>query len=173
MTDTYYVVAHMHYVLFGGSVFGIFAGLYYWWPKIFGRMLDERLGKAHFWLVFLGFNLTFFPQHMLGLLGMPRRIYTYQEHGLWQAYNLISSIGSGSDGDRDSGVRRQRRADVTQGRARRERSLAGRHARVVHHVTPAVAELRDVALHHKRAAHPRPAAAACGGTCLGPGPGCA
>ena len=95
LTDTYYVVAHMHYVLFGGSVFGIFAGLYYWWPKFFGRMLDERLGKAHFWLVFLGFNLTFFPQHMLGLLGMPRRIYTYQEHGLWQAYNLISSIGSG------------------------------------------------------------------------------
>jgi cytochrome c oxidase subunit 1 len=95
VTDTYYVVAHMHYVLFGGSVFGIFAGLYYWWPKIFGRMLDERLGKAHFWLVFLGFNLTFFPQHMLGLLGMPRRIYTYQEHGLWEAYNLISSIGSG------------------------------------------------------------------------------
>jgi heme/copper-type cytochrome/quinol oxidase subunit 1 len=95
VTDTYYVVAHMHYVLFGGSVFGIFAGLYYWWPKIFGRMLDERLGKAHFWLVFLGFNLTFFPQHMLGLLGMPRRIYTYQEHGLWQAYNLISSIGAG------------------------------------------------------------------------------
>jgi cytochrome c oxidase subunit 1 len=95
VTDTYYVVAHMHYVLFGGSVFGIFAGLYYWWPKIFGRMLDERLGKAHFWLVFLGFNLTFFPQHMLGLLGMPRRIFTYHEHGLWQAYNLVSSIGSG------------------------------------------------------------------------------
>jgi cytochrome c oxidase subunit 1 len=95
VTDTYYVVAHMHYVLFGGSVFGIFAGLYYWWPKIFGRMLNERLGKAHFWLVFLGFNLTFFPQHLLGLLGMPRRIYTYSEHGLWQTYNLISSIGSG------------------------------------------------------------------------------
>jgi cytochrome c oxidase subunit 1 len=95
VTDTYYVVAHMHYVLFGGSVFGIFAGLYYWWPKMFGRMLDERLGKAHFWLVFLGFNLTFFPQHLLGLLGMPRRVYTYSEHGLWQTYNLISSIGSG------------------------------------------------------------------------------
>jgi cytochrome c oxidase subunit 1 len=95
VTDTYYVVAHMHYVLFGGSVFGIFAGLYYWWPKIFGRMLSERLGKAQFWLVFLGFNLTFFPQHMLGLLGMPRRVFTYQEHGLFQAYNLLSSIGSG------------------------------------------------------------------------------
>jgi cytochrome c oxidase subunit 1 len=95
VTDTYYVVAHMHYVLFGGSVFGIFAGLFYWWPKIFGRMLSESLGKAQFWLVFLGFNLTFFPQHLLGLLGMSRRIFTYHEHGLFQAYNLISSIGAG------------------------------------------------------------------------------
>ena len=92
--DTYFVVAHLHYVLFGGSIFGIFAGLYYWWPKMFGRVLDERLGKAHFWLVFIGFNLTFFPQHMLGMLGMPRRVYTYHEHGLWTVYNLISSIGS-------------------------------------------------------------------------------
>jgi heme/copper-type cytochrome/quinol oxidase subunit 1 len=95
VTDTYYVVAHMHYVLFGGTAFGLFAGLYYWWPKMFGRVLDERLGKAHFWLTFIGFNATFFPQHMLGLLGMPRRIYTYDHHGLWEAYNLISSIGSG------------------------------------------------------------------------------
>jgi len=95
VTDTYYVVAHMHYVLFGGTAFGVFAGLYYWWPKMFGRVLDERLGKAHFWLTFIGFNLTFFPQHMLGLLGMPRRIYTYDHHGLWEAYNLMSSIGSG------------------------------------------------------------------------------
>jgi cytochrome c oxidase subunit 1 len=95
VTDTYYVVAHMHYVLFGGTAFGIFAGLYYWWPKMFGRVLDERLGKLHFWLTFVGFNLTFFPQHMLGLLGMPRRIYTYDHHGLWEAYNLMSSIGSG------------------------------------------------------------------------------
>jgi cytochrome c oxidase subunit 1 len=95
VTDSYYVVAHLHYVLFGGSIFGVFAGLYYWWPKIFGRMLDEGLGKLQFWLVFAGFNLTFFPQHLLGLLGMSRRIYTYQEHGLFQAYNLVSSIGSG------------------------------------------------------------------------------
>jgi heme/copper-type cytochrome/quinol oxidase subunit 1 len=95
VNDTYYVVAHFHYVLFGGSMMGIFAGLYYWWPKMFGRLLDERLGKWHFWLTFVGFNLTFLPQHMLGLLGMVRRIYTYDHGGLWEAYNMISSIGSG------------------------------------------------------------------------------
>ena len=92
--DTYYVVAHLHYVLFGGSILGILGGLYYWWPKFFGRLLDERLGKWNFWLVFIGFNLTFFPQHMLGLLGMPRRIYTYEDTGLLQEYNLISTVGS-------------------------------------------------------------------------------
>jgi cytochrome c oxidase subunit 1 len=93
--DTYYVVAHLHYVLFGGSMFGIFSGLYYWWPKMFGRLLDERLGKLHFWLMFVGFNLTFLPQHMLGLLGMARRYYTYSQGGLWEWYNLVSTIGSG------------------------------------------------------------------------------
>jgi cytochrome c oxidase subunit 1 len=95
VSDTYYVVAHLHYVLFGGSIFGIFAGLHYWWPKMFGRLLDERLGKWTFWLMLVGFNVTFFPQHMLGLLGMPRRIYTYSEGGLWEWYNLTSTIGSG------------------------------------------------------------------------------
>jgi cytochrome c oxidase subunit I len=92
--DTYYVVAHLHYVLFGGSVFAIFAGAYYWFPKITGRMYDERLGQAHFWLLFIGFNAAFLPQHMLGLMGMPRRIYTYDREGLFEAYNLVSSIGS-------------------------------------------------------------------------------
>jgi cytochrome c oxidase subunit I len=93
--DSYYIVAHFHYVLFGGSLFAIMGGLYYWWPKMFGRILDERLGKAHFWLMFVGFNVTFLPQHMLGLLGMARRIYTYQHGGLWEVYNLASTIGSG------------------------------------------------------------------------------
>jgi cytochrome c oxidase subunit I len=94
LTQTYFVVAHIHYVLFGGSMFALFGGLYYWWPKIFGRLLDEKLGKLHFWLVFIGFNLAFFPQHLLGLLGMPRRIYTYHQGGLWEAYNMTSSIGA-------------------------------------------------------------------------------
>jgi cytochrome c oxidase subunit I len=92
--DTYYVVAHFHYVLFGGTIFGVFAGLYYWWPKMFGRRLGERLGKWHFWLMFIGFNLAFFPQHMLGLLGMPRRVASYRDDDLWVGYNIASSVGS-------------------------------------------------------------------------------
>ncbi len=94
LTDTDFVVAHFHYVLMGGSVFTIFAGVYYWFPKITGRMLNERLGKLSFWLMFIGFNATFFVQHSLGLSGMPRRIYTYQPGLGWSTYNLISTIGS-------------------------------------------------------------------------------
>jgi cytochrome c oxidase subunit I len=92
--DSYFVVAHLHYVLFGGSIFALLAAIHYWWPKIFGRLLDERLGKLSFWLVFVGFNVTFFPQHMLGMLGMPRRVYTYRDDDLWTGYNMASSIGS-------------------------------------------------------------------------------
>ena len=92
--DSYFVVAHFHYTIFGGVVFGLLAGLHYWWPKLFGRLLDERLGKASFWLMFAGFHVTFLPQHFLGLLGMPRRIYTYGEGGLWEGYNMASTIGS-------------------------------------------------------------------------------
>jgi cytochrome c oxidase subunit I len=92
--DSYFVVAHLHYVLFGGAIFSLIAGLFYWWPKIFGRMLDERLGKASFILVFIGFNVTFQPQHLLGLLGMARRVYTYPDETLWNTYNLISTLGS-------------------------------------------------------------------------------
>ena len=91
--DTYFVVAHFHYTLFGGAIFAIFAGLFYWWPKMFGRLLNERLGKWQFWLLFVGFNVAFFPQHLLGLMGMPRRIYTYANED-WEAYNLASTVGS-------------------------------------------------------------------------------
>src|SRR5262245_8217125 len=94
VTDTYFVVAHMHYVLFGGAIFGIFAGLHYWWPKMFGRLLDETLGKWTFWLMFIGMNVTFFPQHLLGLLGMPRRVYTYSQGGTWEVYNFMSTVGA-------------------------------------------------------------------------------
>jgi cytochrome c oxidase subunit 1 len=92
--DTYFVVAHLHYVLFGGSVFGIFAGLYYWFPKMTGRMLSEGLGKASFWLMFVGFNLTFLIQHSAGLSGMPRRIYWYPKSAGWEVFNVISTVGS-------------------------------------------------------------------------------
>src|SRR5467141_1805594 len=94
VSDTYFVVAHIHYVLFGGSVFGIFAALYYWFPKITGRMLSERLGKLSFWVMFVGFNLTFLVQHSAGLSGMPRRIYRYSDTNGLAAYNLVSTIGS-------------------------------------------------------------------------------
>ena len=91
--DTYWVVAHLHYVLFGGSVFGVFAGIYYWFPKMTGRMLDEGLGKIHFVLMFIGFNLTFFPMHMLGIKGMPRRIADYASDAGWNDWNMAATIG--------------------------------------------------------------------------------
>jgi cytochrome c oxidase subunit I len=93
-TDSYFVVAHFHYVLIGGSLFGLLAGLFYWWPKISGRMLDERLGKVAFWVIFIGFNVTFFPQHYLGAIGMPRRIYTYPANAGWNLWNLVSTVGA-------------------------------------------------------------------------------
>lgn len=92
-TDTYFVVAHIHYVLIGGSVMAIFAGIYYWFPKFFGRMLDERLGKWGFWTMFIGFNTFAFPFHFLGLMGMPRRIYTYAAGMGFDFWNLVSTIG--------------------------------------------------------------------------------
>jgi len=94
LTDTYFVVAHFHYVLFGGTIFGVFAGGFYWFPKMTGRMLNERLGMVTFWLMVIGFNLTFFVQHFLGLMGMPRRTYTYGDHPGWHALNAISTYGA-------------------------------------------------------------------------------
>jgi cytochrome c oxidase subunit I len=93
LQDTYWIVAHLHYVLFGGSVFGLFAGIYYWFPKMTGRMLSEGLGKVQFVLMFIGFNLTFFPMHVLGLSGMPRRIADYASTAGWNELNLAASIG--------------------------------------------------------------------------------
>ncbi len=92
-TDTYFVVAHLHYVLFGGSIMGIFAGIYYWFPKITGRFLDEGLGKIHFWLTLIAMNVTFFPMHFVGLLGMPRRVYTYAPHMGFDWMNMMSTVG--------------------------------------------------------------------------------
>ena len=92
--DTYWVVAHLHYVLFGGSVFGVFAGIYCWFPKMTGRMLDETLGKIQFVLMFVGFNLTFFPMHILGLQGMPRRIADYPPDAGFQPLNALATIGA-------------------------------------------------------------------------------
>jgi cytochrome c oxidase subunit 1 len=93
-TDTYWIVAHFHYVLFGGAVFGLFSGFYYWWPKVFGRVLDEKLGKWNFWVMVVGMNLTFGPMHIVGLQGQPRRMYNYQAGYGFTFWNLLETIGS-------------------------------------------------------------------------------
>jgi cytochrome c oxidase subunit I len=94
LNDSYFVIAHFHYVIVGGILYGIFGFLYYWYPKAFGRMLNKKLGLWHFWLFTIGFHLTFDPQHFAGFLGMPRRIYTYQPGRGWELWNLISTIGA-------------------------------------------------------------------------------
>jgi hypothetical protein len=92
--DTFFVVAHLHYVLLGGGVMPLFGAFYFWFPKVTGRMLGETLGKWHFWLFLIGVNVTFFPMHILGLNGMPRRVYTYLETTGWGTLNLVSSLGA-------------------------------------------------------------------------------
>jgi cytochrome c oxidase subunit 1 len=92
--DTYFVVAHFHYVLIGGAVFPLLGAIYYWYPKMTGRMMSERLGKWAFWLIFVGFHLTFFPMHILGLQGMPRRVYTYQPDMPWHGLNMFVSLSA-------------------------------------------------------------------------------
>ena len=94
LTDSYYVIGHIHYVLFGGAIFGLFSGIYYWFPKMTGHSLSEAIGKWHFWLMFIGMNLVFMPMHILGLEGMPRRIYTYGTGRGWEIWNFIETIGA-------------------------------------------------------------------------------
>jgi len=94
LNETYFIVAHLHYVLLGINVFPVVGGIYYWFPKFFGRMMNETLGKWSFWVMFIGFNLGFFPMHVLGLLGMPRRIYTYAPHMGWSATNMVTTVGA-------------------------------------------------------------------------------
>jgi cytochrome c oxidase subunit I len=93
-TDTYYIVAHFHYVIFGGALLGFLGGMYFWWPKVFGFMLNEKLGKWHFWTILIGFNLTFGPMHILGLQGMPRRMHTYVAGYGFEFWNMVSTIGA-------------------------------------------------------------------------------
>ena len=103
--DSYFLVSHFHYTLGGGSLFALFAALYFWWPKFFGFMLGEKLGKWHFWLLFLGFNMTFLPQQFLGVMGMTRRIYTYPDLPGWSFLNGISTIGCLHTSDRGALLR--------------------------------------------------------------------
>jgi cytochrome c oxidase subunit 1 len=91
--DTYFIIAHVHYVLFGGAIMALFGGIYYWFPKITGRMYDEKMGQMQFWLLFIGQNLAFFPMHFSGLWGMPRRIYTYGDDMGWASMNMLSTVG--------------------------------------------------------------------------------
>src|SRR5439155_25347351 len=93
-TDTYYIVAHFHYVIFGGALLGFFAGMYYWWPKVFGYRLSEKLGSWHFWLILIGMNLTFGPIHIIGLEGQPRRTYTYAKRYGYDVWNMVETIGA-------------------------------------------------------------------------------
>ena len=141
-TDTYFVVAHFHYVLFGGSLMGLFAGIYYYFPKLTGRLLDERLGQWHFWLNLIGSNLAFFPMHFSGLLGMPRRIYTYDANQGWDTFNL--DVDGRRDhrrrGDADPRVQHPDQPEARRGG--RQRSVGRRHARVVDSVAAAGLQLR-------------------------------
>ena len=111
-TDTYYIVAHFHYVLFGGAVLGLFGGMYFWWPKVFGHFLGEKIGKWHFWLMLVGFNLTFGPMHILGMQGMMRRTYTYTDGQGFNFWNLVATIGAFTIGRVGAGLHGQRRRQL-------------------------------------------------------------
>ncbi len=139
-SDTYFIVAHIHYVLFGGSVFTIYAGVYYWFPKMTGRMYSETLGKWHFWLTFVSFNATFFPMHYVGLRGMPRRVFDYDE--AFGSMNLFISIASFVLGALVRPVRLQHDHELAARPDRRGEPVARAHARVAGVVAAADLQLR-------------------------------
>ena len=139
--DTYFVVAHFHQVLFGTAVFAGFAGVYYWYPKMFGRMLRESLGKWHFWLMFIGFWVTFMPQYVVGLLGMPRRVASYPSNLGWQSYNIVSTVGAFIIGDLVRLPAGELLRVLAQAGPGREQPLGRAHAGVVHHLAPAAPQL--------------------------------
>jgi heme/copper-type cytochrome/quinol oxidase subunit 1 len=136
--DTYFIVAHIHYVLIGGSIMALIAGVYYWFPKMSGRIMDETLGKWNFWTFVIFFNLTFMPMHWTGLLGMPRRVYTYGPELGVTTLNQISTIGALGLG---AVVRDQHFHEFAQRRGRHGRSLGRGDARVVDTVTAAALQL--------------------------------
>ena len=143
--DTYWVVAHLHYVLFGGSVFGVMAGLYYWFPKMTGRMMNETLGKAQFVVMFIGFNMTFFPMHELGLAGMPRRIADYSSNAGWNDLNLVATIGGFTIAASMLLLLWNIFLSLRSGADRRRRPVGGQHARVGDDLAAAGLQLRPPA----------------------------
>jgi cytochrome c oxidase subunit 1 len=151
-SDTYFVVAHIHYVLFGGSLFTIFAGVYYWFPKMTGRMYDETLGKIHFWSTFVFFNLTFAPMHLVGVEGMPRRSYDYAES--FASINLLISIAPSARAEH-AGLRLQHRGQLARRPARSGEPVARAHARVAGLLAAAGLQLRPRADRRRRAVRVR------------------
>ena len=153
--NSYFAVAQFHYAVVGSTLFAVFAGLFYWWPKMFGRRLSERLGKWQFWFLLIGFNVAFIMQFIVGHKGMPRGIDTYSDES-WEGYNLASTVALLRHGDRDHLLRRQRLADDRSRRSRRQRPVAGGYPRVVHDLPSAPARFRRGAVRDQREAPERP-----------------
>ena len=145
LNNSYFVVGHFHYVLIGGLVFALFGGMYYWFPKATGRMLSETLGKWHFWLFCLGFNITFIPMHFLGFLGMPRRIYTYAPGRGWESMNMIATIGVSFQIAGILCFRVEHHPFASIGQARRRRSLGWLDSGMDHQFASAGIQFRDTA----------------------------
>ena len=150
LTDSYFIVAHLHYVLLGINVFPVVGGIHFWFPKITGRMMDERLGKWTFWTMFVGFNVAFFPMHITGLMGMPRRVYTYPaEMGVGWLNLLISSVGAFLFAVRCVVAADQHCSKSDRGRRRRRQSMGCADAGMVHYLAAAGLQFRDHSGHRE------------------------